>query len=147
MNRHAIITRWRRLWRNLTLDGQLRIARRWLLLPGPLLLLFALFAPYNGLFFIAYVYLLLVVAAYLWVRTIGPRVRLQRRMRSEWAQVGDELEEQWELFNDGQPAAALDRDRGRLDAAGLHRAARGGCRGRRATDLADQRDLRAARRL
>jgi uncharacterized protein (DUF58 family) len=100
MNRHTIKARWRQLWQNLTLDGQLRVARRWLLLPGPLVLLFALFAPYDGLFFIAYVYLLLVAAAYLWVRTIGPHVRLQRRMRSEWAQVGDELEEQWEIFND-----------------------------------------------
>jgi uncharacterized protein (DUF58 family) len=102
MNRHTLITHWRRLWRNLTLDGRLRIARRWLLLPGPLVLLFALFAPSNGLFFLAYTYLLLVVIAYLWVREIGPRVRLRRRMRSEWAQVGDELEEQWELSNDAR---------------------------------------------
>jgi uncharacterized protein (DUF58 family) len=102
MNRQTIVARWLRLRRNLTLDGRLRIARRWLLVPGPLLLLIALLAPYNGLFFIAYVYLLLVVAAYLWVREVGPRVQLRRRMRSEWAQVGDELEEQWELSNDAR---------------------------------------------
>jgi uncharacterized protein (DUF58 family) len=94
--------RWQVLWRNLTLDGHLRLARRWLLVPGPLVLLFALLAPYNGLFFIAYVYLLLIVVAYLWVREIGPRVQLQRHMRSEWAQVGDELEEQWQLSNDAR---------------------------------------------
>src|SRR5258706_5206767 len=102
MNRQTIKARWLLLRRNLTLEGRLRVARRWLLLPGPLLLLIALLAPYNGLFFIAYVYMLLVAAAYLWVREIGPRVQLRRRMRSEWAQVGDELEEQWELSNDAR---------------------------------------------
>ncbi|MFL5802816.1 MAG: DUF58 domain-containing protein [Roseiflexaceae bacterium] len=102
MNRQTIKARWLLLRRNLTLEGRLRVARRWLLLPGPLLLLIALLAPYNGLFFIAYVYMLLVAAAYLWVREIGPRVQLRRRIRSEWGQVGDELEEQWELSNDAR---------------------------------------------
>jgi uncharacterized protein (DUF58 family) len=95
-----ILARWRRLWKNLTLDGRLRIVRRWMLLPGPLALMLALIAPFRGLFFVAYSYLLLIAAAYMWVRVVGPRVQLRRRMRSEWAQVGDELEEQWELFND-----------------------------------------------
>jgi uncharacterized protein (DUF58 family) len=100
LTRETILTRWRRLLQNLTLDGQLQVARRWLLLPGPLALLLALIAPYRGLFLVAYTYVLLVAAAYLWVRTVGPRVQLRRRIRSEWAQVGDELEEQWDLSND-----------------------------------------------
>jgi uncharacterized protein (DUF58 family) len=99
MSYTAIQARWARLRHNLTLGGHLRIARRWVLLPGPLALALALAAPYNGLFFVAYVYILLVAAAYFWVRILGPKVRLRRRMRSEWAQVGDELEEQWELSN------------------------------------------------
>jgi uncharacterized protein (DUF58 family) len=99
MSYMAMRARWTRLRQNLTLDGHLRIARRWVLLPGPLAFALALAAPYNGLFFVAYTYMLLVVAAYLWVRIVGPKVHLRRRMRSEWAQVGDELEEQWELSN------------------------------------------------
>src|SRR5262245_23326537 len=99
MTREMLLVRWRRLLRNLTLDGRLRIARRWLLLPGPLALLLALIAPYRGLFVVAYAYLLLIAAAYLWVRAVGPQVRLRRRVRGEWAQVGDELEEQWDLSN------------------------------------------------
>ncbi len=100
ITREKLLAHWQRLLRNLTLDRRLRIARRWLLLPGPLALLLALIAPYRGLFVVAYTYLLMVVAAYLWVRMVGPRVRLHRRVRSEWAQVGDELEEQWDLSND-----------------------------------------------
>ena len=100
ITREVLLARWRRLLRDLTLDGRLRIARRWLLLPGPLALLLALIAPYRGLFVVAYTYVLMVVAAYLWVRLVGPRVRLRRQVRSEWAQVGDELEEQWDLSND-----------------------------------------------
>jgi uncharacterized protein (DUF58 family) len=100
MNRASILAFWRRLLHNLTLDGRLRVAQRWRLLPGPLALLLALLAPYRGLFVVAYAYVLLVAAAYLWVRAVGPRVRLRRRVRSEWAQVGDELEEQWDLSND-----------------------------------------------
>jgi uncharacterized protein (DUF58 family) len=99
MTRETILARWRRLWQNLNLDGRLRLTRRWMLLPGPLALLLALVVAYRDLFFVAYAYLLLVAVAYLWVREVGPRVRLRRRIRSEWAQVGDELEEQWELTN------------------------------------------------
>jgi uncharacterized protein (DUF58 family) len=102
ITREALLARWRRLLDNLTLGGRLRIARRWLLLPGPLALLLALTAPYPSLFVVAYVYLLLIAAAYLWVRAVGPRVRLRRRIQSEWAQVGDELEEQWELSNNSR---------------------------------------------
>ena len=99
ITREMLLARWRRLLHNLYLGGRLRIVRPWLLLPGPLALLIALIAPYTGLFVVAYAYLLLIVAAYLWVRAVGPRVQLRRRVHSEWAQVGDELEEQWELSN------------------------------------------------
>lgn len=88
-----------RLWRNLSLNGHLQLAQRWLLLPGPALLIFALIAPYNGLFFLAYTYILLLLGCYAWVRLSGPRIRLQRHMQREWAQVGDELREQWLLQN------------------------------------------------
>src|SRR5436853_1779217 len=99
MNRAVLRAHEQRLRRRLTLEGQLKVVRPWAFLPGPLTLLFALIAPYRELFFIAYAYMLLVLAAYLWVREVGPRTHLRRRLRSEWGQVGDELEEQWELFN------------------------------------------------
>jgi uncharacterized protein (DUF58 family) len=88
-----------RLWRWLTLDGRLRAAQPWLFLMGPIALAFALIAPYRGLFVIAYTYILLVLTMYLWVRELGPRILLRRRLLVEWAQVGDELEEHWELIN------------------------------------------------
>jgi uncharacterized protein (DUF58 family) len=99
INRTSMRARWQRLRNDLTLAGRLHLTRRWVLLPGPLILVLALVIPYNGLFFVGYAYLLLMVAAYLWVRVVGPGVRLRRRMRTEWAQDGDELEEQWELTN------------------------------------------------
>ncbi|HEX9369724.1 MAG TPA: DUF58 domain-containing protein, partial [Roseiflexaceae bacterium] len=102
MTRDTILARWRRLRQNLILEGRLRLTRRWMLLPGPLALLLALVVAYRDLFFVGYAYLLLVAVAYLWVREVGPRVRLRRRIRSEWAQVGDELEEQWELINNAR---------------------------------------------
>src|SRR5215207_9660646 len=97
MNR--LLTQWSQLQQRLTLGGRLQAIQPWVLLLGPLALLLASVAPYRWLFFVAYVYILLVVFAYLWVRAVGPQVRLQRRLRSEWAQAGDELEEQWELVN------------------------------------------------
>jgi uncharacterized protein (DUF58 family) len=87
------------MWRWLTLDGRLRATQPLVFLLGPLALILALLAPYHGLFVIAYTYILLVLAMYLWVREVGPRVRLRRRLRAEWAQVGDDLEEHWELDN------------------------------------------------
>jgi uncharacterized protein (DUF58 family) len=91
-----------RLERRLTLDGRLGAAQPWTFALGPLALIIAFIAPYRGLFLIAYAFLLLVLAMYLWVREIGPRVRLRRRLLAEWAQVGDELEEQWQLANDAR---------------------------------------------
>jgi uncharacterized protein (DUF58 family) len=97
---HAKISPYlRRFWRWLTLDGRLQAAQPWLFLLGPITLIFALIAPYRGLFVIAYTYMLLVVTMYLWVRELGPRILLHRRLLVEWAQVGDELEEHWELIN------------------------------------------------
>ncbi|MDQ2996256.1 MAG: DUF58 domain-containing protein [Chloroflexota bacterium] len=92
----------RRLWRWLTLDGRLQAAQPWLFLLGPITLIFALIAPYRGLFVIAYTYMLLVLTMYLWVRELGPRILLHRRLLVEWAQVGDELEEHWELINNAR---------------------------------------------
>jgi uncharacterized protein (DUF58 family) len=91
-----------RVWRWLTLDGRLRAAQPWLFLMGPITLVFAFIAPYRGLFVIAYTYLLLVLTMYLWVRELGPRILLRRRLLVEWAQVGDELEEHWELNNNAR---------------------------------------------
>jgi uncharacterized protein (DUF58 family) len=89
----------RRLWRWLTLDGLLRAVQPWVFLLGPIALTLALIAPYRGLFVIAYTYLLLVLTMYWWVRELGPRIILHRRLLVEWAQVGDELEESWQLSN------------------------------------------------
>jgi uncharacterized protein (DUF58 family) len=102
ITREMLLARWRRLLHDLTFGGRLQVVRRWLLLPGPLALLLALLAPYPGLFMIAYAYLLVIAAGYLWVRAVGPRVQLRRRVQSEWAQVGDELEEQWDLTNNSR---------------------------------------------
>lgn len=102
MNWATISRRALRVWRWLTIGGQLRAAQPFVFLLGPVALVVALIAPYRGLFVIAYTYLLLVLAMYLWVREVGPRVRLRRRLRAEWAQVGDELEEQWDLVNDAR---------------------------------------------
>jgi uncharacterized protein (DUF58 family) len=83
----------------LTLDGRLAVAQPWALAPGPALLLLALVAPYRWLFFAAYCFLLLALAAYLWARALGRGVTLGRRLESAWAQVGDDLAEEWELEN------------------------------------------------
>src|SRR5690349_11331794 len=98
--RDAILRFVRRLWRWLSLDGRLTVAQPWALPLGPIALVIALIAPYRGLFWIAYTFILLAVAMFAWARQLGPRVRLRRRLLAEWAQVGDELEEHWELAND-----------------------------------------------
>lgn len=91
----------RRSWHRLAMGGRLRLLQPWALAPGPAVLALALVAPSRWLLYLAYVFLLLPVAAYLWVRLSGPRVRLERRTLTEWARVGDELEESWRLWNDG----------------------------------------------
>src|SRR5439155_13943237 len=102
MIRDTLLARWRSLRRRLTMDGHIQAVQPWVFLLGPLVLAFSFIAPYRWLFFVAYTYMLLTAGAYLWVREVGPRVRLRRRLRSEWGQVGDELEEQWELANDAR---------------------------------------------
>ena len=83
LNRDTILQQLRQLWRWLALDGRLGVAQPWPLLLGPIALLIALVAPYRGLFWIAYTYLLLVLASYAWVRVVGPQVRL--RVPAGWA--------------------------------------------------------------
>jgi uncharacterized protein (DUF58 family) len=102
MTRTTILSYLQGGWRWLTLDGRLHAAQPWLFLLGPIALIFALIAPYRGLFVIAYTYILLVLTMYLWVRELGPRLLLRRHLLVEWAQVGDELEEQWELINNAR---------------------------------------------
>lgn len=90
---------WARLQRRLTLDGRLWIARPWLFLPLLLLMLVAALLPARWIWFVAYAYALLIAAAYLWLRTLGPRVLLRRHWSGAWLQAGDVLEERWELLN------------------------------------------------
>jgi len=63
------------------MDGRLRLGQPLMFVLGPAALLLALIAPYQGLFVIAYSYMLLVLVMYLWVREVGPRVRLRRRLQ------------------------------------------------------------------
>ena len=84
----------------LTLDGRLRPAQPWSLVVGAGAVALAAFFPSRWLLFIVYAYLLLLLICYLWVRLLGPRLRLRRQLATAWAQVGDELEERWSLTND-----------------------------------------------
>lgn len=92
----------RRLYVWLTLNGRIRVVIPWALALGPVAFVIAIVTPYHLFFYIAYVYLLLIAAGYMWVRIIGPRITVQRKLHSEWAQVGDELLEQWEVRNEAQ---------------------------------------------
>lgn len=97
--RIQIMARWRAARQWLTLEGRLGLERSGVLAvalcTGGLALLF----PVRWLLYLVYVYLLLLLAAYLWVRSVGPRLRLERRLAAPWAEVGDELEEHWSLHN------------------------------------------------
>ncbi len=86
----------------LSLGGRLRPVSWWALAPGPAALALALAFPSRWLSYMGYVYLLLGLGCYLWLRAVGPRLRLGRRLLSAMSQVGDELEEQWEITN-GSP--------------------------------------------
>ena len=81
--------------------GQIRVAHWWALVVFPILLLVAVLFPYAILFHLTYLWGCLLVLSWLWVRIQGPEVTLQRTLRSDWAQVGDELAELWELQNNG----------------------------------------------
>lgn len=83
----------------LTADGRLHVGQKWLLLLGPILLIVSFFLPYRWLYVVSYSYLFLALACYAWVRYQLPRVRVERRVESEWAQVGDRLQEVWTLRN------------------------------------------------
>ena len=61
MHYQALHNLWARARRWLSLDGRLRPTQPWALLLGPCLLLVAVFAPYQGLFIIAYSFLLLAL--------------------------------------------------------------------------------------
>lgn len=86
-----------RAW--LTLGGRISVLQPMALCLAPLLLLLALLLPYRWLYFLVFCYGLVALLAYLWVRWQGPRVQIRRVLRSDWAMVGDELQEQWELHN------------------------------------------------
>lgn len=81
--------------------GRISIVHRWALWLFVALLAIGVFIPYDAIFHLAYVWGLLLLASWLWVRYQGPRVELRRELRSDWAQVGDELEEAWQLDNNG----------------------------------------------
>jgi uncharacterized protein (DUF58 family) len=88
-----------RLRTRAALGGRLHLLQPWALLPGPLALGLALAFPFRWLFFLGYAWLFLLLCSYLWVRIVAPGVRLQRSLASAWAEVGDELTEEWELEN------------------------------------------------
>lgn len=87
------------LRRRLTHGGRLRLRQPWAPLVGGLALALALFFPARWLLYTGYVYLLLTLGAYLWARVLGAGLSLRRSLQGAWAQVGDELEERWELNN------------------------------------------------
>lgn len=91
--------RWRRLVAWLTLDGRIRAGHPGVLAAGAATIALGLIFPSRWLLFVVYAYLLLLLGAYIWVRSVGPRLRLERRLETEWAQVGDDLEERWSLEN------------------------------------------------
>jgi uncharacterized protein (DUF58 family) len=82
-----------------TCDGRLRLVQPWILLPGPVALGLALAFPYRWLFFAAYAWLIILIVSYAWVRHLLPAIALQRSLANAWAEVGDQLEETWELRN------------------------------------------------
>lgn len=100
---NALLLNRRRLGERLRLQpGRGRVsATSWWIVPAlPLMIVIALVVPYDILYHITYLWACLLLLAWLWVRYQGPRVDIQRQLRSDWAQVGDELEEHWELDND-----------------------------------------------
>ena len=81
--------------------GRIDVASWWTVALLPVLLLVAIAVPYNILYHITYLWAWLLAVSWAWVRYQGPRVDLRRELRTNWAQVGDELEEYWELYNAG----------------------------------------------
>jgi uncharacterized protein (DUF58 family) len=81
--------------------GRISVIHWWTVLLLPAMLVIAIFIPYDVLFHLAYLWGWLLLVSWIWVRYQGPRVELRRELRSDWAQVGDELEEFWVLENAG----------------------------------------------
>jgi len=79
--------------------GRISLAHRWTVALFAALLVLAVVVPYDVLFHMAYLWGWLLLGCWLWVRYQGPRIELHRELRSDWAQVGDELEEGWLLDN------------------------------------------------
>ncbi|NJN19775.1 MAG: DUF58 domain-containing protein, partial [Oscillochloris sp.] len=99
MNRFRVLARIDDLRRRLTLDGRLKLVQPLAPLAAFLTLILAIVLPARWLLYIGYTYALLTLAAYCWVRILGNRLTLQRRLEADWAQVGDELEEHWAIEN------------------------------------------------
>jgi uncharacterized protein (DUF58 family) len=97
--RSGIGALWRSATRWLTLGGRLRLAQPWAVVVGAVALALGVAFPSRWLLFLVYAYLLLLLFCYLWVRLVGPQLRLSRHLTTAWAQVGDELEERWSLVN------------------------------------------------
>jgi uncharacterized protein (DUF58 family) len=93
------VTYWQRISAWLSLNGRIRVLQPIILLPAPLILAIALAFPFRWLFFLGYAWLILLIIAYLWVRTLAQKIDLQRTLREAWAEVGDELGEYWLLEN------------------------------------------------
>jgi uncharacterized protein (DUF58 family) len=86
-----------RAW--LTVNGRVCVNQPLALWLVSVLLVFSLLFGYRWLYFLVFCYGLVTLLCYLWVRHQGPRVQVTRRLRSDWAMVGDEIQEQWELHN------------------------------------------------
>lgn len=99
MARSSLITHLQTLQRRLTLAGRLTLVQPLAPLAGGFALLLAVALPARWLLYIGYAYLLVVAGAYCWIQILGTRLTLQRRLESHWAQVGDDLEEQWTIEN------------------------------------------------
>ena len=97
----------------LTLDGRLRLQQPWAILPGPLILGLALAFPFRWLFFLGYAWLAILVACYIWARSVASQIKLQRTLQESWTEVGDELTEHWRLENEARlPLLWLEIDDG-----------------------------------
>lgn len=92
---------WFVVWRGLVRPerGRISVAHWWVVPLLPAMLAIALVVPYDVLFHLTYLWAWLVLVSWVWVRYLGPRIELWRELRSDWAQVGDELEERWQLHN------------------------------------------------
>lgn len=82
--------------------GHIDIAYWWAIPLLPLLLVLAILIPYDVLYHLTYLWGLLLLMSWSWVRYQGPQIEIRRALRTDWAQVGDELEEHWELHNHGR---------------------------------------------